>query len=97
MRVSLMTLEEDRRGEVLSRMRFRRLSIYTHTLATASISSMKTMAGASFLALAKSSLTRCAPIPTYSSTNSDAAILKNGTFASPATALITEGRITRED
>mmetsp|Transcript_15987 Transcript_15987/g.34543 ORF Transcript_15987/g.34543 Transcript_15987/m.34543 type:complete len:320 (+) Transcript_15987:2096-3055(+) len=56
-------------------------------LATASISSMNTMAGASLRAEAKSSRTRMAPMPTYSSTNSDAEMLKKGTSASPATAL----------
>mmetsp|Transcript_12909 Transcript_12909/g.36186 ORF Transcript_12909/g.36186 Transcript_12909/m.36186 type:complete len:359 (-) Transcript_12909:705-1781(-) len=62
-------------------------SLESLPLATASISSMKTIAGLSFLALVKSSLTLLAPMPTYSSTNSLAAMLKKGTFASPATAL----------
>mmetsp|Transcript_1927 Transcript_1927/g.7068 ORF Transcript_1927/g.7068 Transcript_1927/m.7068 type:complete len:303 (+) Transcript_1927:778-1686(+) len=54
---------------------------------TASISSMKTMHGALDLAFSNKSRTRLAPTPTKSSTNSDAAQLKNGTPASPATAL----------
>lgn len=48
---------------------------------------MKTTQGAFFLASAKSSLTLAAPLPTYSSTNSDAEAAKKGTPASPATAL----------
>mmetsp|Transcript_7211 Transcript_7211/g.18434 ORF Transcript_7211/g.18434 Transcript_7211/m.18434 type:complete len:376 (+) Transcript_7211:362-1489(+) len=54
---------------------------------TASISSMKTMAGALRRACLKRSRTRAAPRPTKSSTNSDAEHAKNGTSASPATAL----------
>mmetsp|Transcript_24173 Transcript_24173/g.82514 ORF Transcript_24173/g.82514 Transcript_24173/m.82514 type:complete len:511 (-) Transcript_24173:663-2195(-) len=54
---------------------------------TASISSMKMMHGALLFAFSKRSLTRDAPTPTKSSTNSDAAQEKNGTPASPATAL----------
>mmetsp|Transcript_7915 Transcript_7915/g.28930 ORF Transcript_7915/g.28930 Transcript_7915/m.28930 type:complete len:409 (+) Transcript_7915:1075-2301(+) len=54
---------------------------------TASISSMKTMHGAFDLAFSNKSRTRDAPTPTKSSTNSDAAHEKNGTPASPATAL----------
>jgi hypothetical protein len=53
---------------------------------TASISSMKMMEGAIFLADAKSSRTLCAPIPTYISTNSEPDTEKMGTPASPATA-----------
>ena len=53
---------------------------------TASISSMKIMAGAFFLALAKRSRTRLAPTPTNISTNSEPLMEKNGTLASPATA-----------
>mmetsp|Transcript_26857 Transcript_26857/g.69642 ORF Transcript_26857/g.69642 Transcript_26857/m.69642 type:complete len:438 (+) Transcript_26857:248-1561(+) len=56
-------------------------------LATASISSMNTIEGASLRALAKSSRTRMAPMPTYSSTNSLAEMEKKGTPASPAIAL----------
>ncbi len=52
----------------------------------ASSSSMKMIAGADSFAFAKRSRTREAPTPTIASTNSDAAIEKNGTFASPATA-----------
>mmetsp|Transcript_17754 Transcript_17754/g.43970 ORF Transcript_17754/g.43970 Transcript_17754/m.43970 type:complete len:325 (+) Transcript_17754:741-1715(+) len=55
-------------------------------LATASISSMNTIDGACSRARAKTSRTRAAPIPTYSSTNSEALTLMNGTPASPATA-----------
>ena len=47
---------------------------------------MKTTHGACFLASAKRSLILAAPLPTKSSTNSDAAAAKNGTPASPATA-----------
>lgn len=47
---------------------------------------MNIMDGASFFARAKRSLTRDAPIPTYSSTNSLAEQLMKGTSASPATA-----------
>ena len=48
---------------------------------------MKMIAGASFLARSNRSRTRLAPTPTYISTNSDADSEKNGTSASPATAL----------
>mmetsp|Transcript_33111 Transcript_33111/g.78529 ORF Transcript_33111/g.78529 Transcript_33111/m.78529 type:complete len:357 (-) Transcript_33111:822-1892(-) len=54
---------------------------------TASSSSMKTTQGARLRASAKRSRTRAAPRPTKSSTNSDADAAKNGTPASPATAL----------
>mmetsp|Transcript_9064 Transcript_9064/g.30908 ORF Transcript_9064/g.30908 Transcript_9064/m.30908 type:complete len:209 (+) Transcript_9064:1143-1769(+) len=54
---------------------------------TASISSMKMMHGAFFLAVSKRSRTREAPTPTYTSTNCDPVVLMNGTPASPATAL----------
>ena len=47
---------------------------------------MKTIAGAAAFACANRSRTRAAPTPTIASTNSDAAIEKKGTFASPATA-----------
>ena len=53
---------------------------------TASISSIKIIAGAFFLALANKSRTRLAPTPTNISTNSEPEIEKNGTLASPATA-----------
>ena len=53
---------------------------------TASISSMKTIAGATCLACANRSRTRLAPMPTKSSMNSDPLTEKNGTPASPATA-----------
>ena len=53
---------------------------------TASISSMKTIDGATCLACSKRSRTRLAPIPTKSSMNSEALTEKNGTPASPATA-----------
>mmetsp|Transcript_9884 Transcript_9884/g.24369 ORF Transcript_9884/g.24369 Transcript_9884/m.24369 type:complete len:262 (-) Transcript_9884:318-1103(-) len=53
---------------------------------TASISSMKMMQGAFFLACAKRSRTREAPTPTNISTNSEPEIEKKGTPASPATA-----------
>ena len=52
----------------------------------ASSSSMKMIAGAAALAWLKRSRTRLAPTPTIASMNSDAAIEKNGTSASPATA-----------
>mmetsp|Transcript_23316 Transcript_23316/g.43814 ORF Transcript_23316/g.43814 Transcript_23316/m.43814 type:complete len:290 (-) Transcript_23316:529-1398(-) len=55
-------------------------------LPTASISSMKMMQGAFFLACPKRSLTREAPTPTNISTNSDPETEKKGTPASPATA-----------
>ena len=48
---------------------------------------MKTIAGASALAFVNRSRTRDAPTPTIASTNSEAAIEKKGTLASPATAL----------
>ena len=51
-----------------------------------SISSRKTSAGAFSLACWNSSRTRAAPSPTNISTNSEALMKKNGTFASPATA-----------
>mmetsp|Transcript_68968 Transcript_68968/g.110460 ORF Transcript_68968/g.110460 Transcript_68968/m.110460 type:complete len:202 (+) Transcript_68968:1117-1722(+) len=54
---------------------------------TASSSSMKMMHGAFALARSNRSRTRAAPTPTNISTNSDAATEKNGTPASPATAL----------
>ena len=47
---------------------------------------MKMIAGAASLACLNRSRTREAPTPTIASTNSDAAIEKNGTPASPATA-----------
>ena len=47
---------------------------------------MKMIAGAASFAFAKRSRTREAPMPTIASTNSEADIEKNGTFASPATA-----------
>ena len=47
---------------------------------------MKTIALPASFASLKRSRTRAAPTPTIASTNSDAAIEKNGTFASPATA-----------
>ena len=53
----------------------------------ASSSSMKMIAGEASLAVLKRSRTREAPMPTIASTNSDAEIEKNGTSASPATAL----------
>ena len=52
----------------------------------ASISSMKMILGAFFLALVNKSRTRLAPTPTNISTKSEPEIEKNGTFASPATA-----------
>ena len=52
----------------------------------ASSSSMKMIAGAAALAWPKRSRTRLAPTPTIASMNSEAAIEKNGTSASPATA-----------
>ena len=55
-------------------------------LATASISSIKTMHGAFFFASSKRSRTRDAPTPTNISTKSDPEMEKNGTPASPATA-----------
>ena len=54
---------------------------------TASISSMKIIAGLFFLACSKRSLTREAPTPTNISTKSEPEIEKNGHPASPATAL----------
>ena len=54
---------------------------------TASISSMKTMQGAFFLACSNMSRTRLAPTPTKSSTNSEPEMEKKGTPASPAMAL----------
>mmetsp|Transcript_1145 Transcript_1145/g.3452 ORF Transcript_1145/g.3452 Transcript_1145/m.3452 type:complete len:232 (+) Transcript_1145:1104-1799(+) len=54
---------------------------------TASSSSMNTTQGAFLRASAKRSLMRAAPRPTNSSTNSLADAAKNGTPASPATAL----------
>ena len=56
-------------------------------LATASISSINTIHGAFFFASANRSRTRAAPTPTNISTKSDPEMLKNGTLASPATAL----------
>mmetsp|Transcript_8676 Transcript_8676/g.26141 ORF Transcript_8676/g.26141 Transcript_8676/m.26141 type:complete len:240 (+) Transcript_8676:899-1618(+) len=56
-------------------------------LPTASSSSMKTMAGASCLAVAKTSLTLAAPTPMNISTNSEALMERKLTPASPATAL----------
>mmetsp|Transcript_34735 Transcript_34735/g.79269 ORF Transcript_34735/g.79269 Transcript_34735/m.79269 type:complete len:367 (-) Transcript_34735:165-1265(-) len=54
---------------------------------TASISSMKMMQGAFFLAWENMSRTRLAPTPTNISTNSEPEIEMKGTPASPATAL----------
>mmetsp|Transcript_12107 Transcript_12107/g.30585 ORF Transcript_12107/g.30585 Transcript_12107/m.30585 type:complete len:544 (+) Transcript_12107:169-1800(+) len=53
---------------------------------TASISSMKMIQGAFFLAWPKRSRTRAAPTPTNISTNSEPEMEKKGTPASPATA-----------
>ena len=53
---------------------------------TASISSMKMMAGAFCLACVKRSRTRLAPTPTYISTKSEPEMERNFTPASPATA-----------
>ena len=53
---------------------------------TASISSMKMMQGAFFLACSNMSRTRVAPTPTNISTKSEPEMVKNGTLASPATA-----------
>ena len=55
-------------------------------LPTASISSINTMHGECFLACSNISLTLDAPTPTNISTKSEPEIVKNGTFASPATA-----------
>ena len=55
--------------------------------ATASISSIKMIHGAFFFASANKSRTRDAPTPTNISTKSEPDKLKNGTPASPATAL----------
>ena len=54
---------------------------------TASISSTNTIQGALRLACSNRSLTRAAPTPTNISTNSEPLMWKNGTPASPATAL----------
>ena len=54
---------------------------------TASISSIKIIDGAFFLAFSNKSRTRLAPTPTNISTKSEPEIEKNGTPASPATAL----------
>ncbi|MNP06668.1 hypothetical protein D3C76_986630 [compost metagenome] len=54
---------------------------------TASISSMKMMHGACFLACSNMSRTRLAPTPTNISTKSEPEMVKNGTLASPAMAL----------
>ena len=51
---------------------------------TASISSMKMMQGACFLACSNISRTREAPTPTNISTKSEPEMEKNGTLASPA-------------
>ena len=56
-------------------------------LPTASISSINTIQGDCFLACSNISLTLEAPTPTNISTKSEPEIVKNGTFASPATAL----------
>ena len=56
---------------------------------TASISSTKIIAGAACLACSNRSRTRDAPTPTNISTKSEPEIEKNGTPASPATALAT--------
>jgi len=56
-------------------------------LPIASISSINTIQGAFSLAFLNKSRTREAPTPTNISTKSEPDILKNGTFASPATAL----------
>jgi hypothetical protein len=53
---------------------------------TASISSMKMMQGAFFLACSNMSRTRDAPTPTNISTKSEPEMVKKGTLASPATA-----------
>ena len=55
--------------------------------ATASISSINMMHGATLFAFLKRSLTRLAPAPTSISSNSEPLVSKKGTPASPATAL----------
>src|SRR4026207_2273621 len=52
---------------------------------------MKMMQGAFFLACSNISRTRDAPTPTNISTKSEPEIVKNGTFASPATARARRG------
>ena len=71
---------------VCSRSSWLPIGLWTRTLPSASSSSMKTMHGALASACAKRSRTRAAPTPTNISTNSEPLRLKNGTFASPATA-----------
>lgn len=56
-------------------------------LPTASISSMKRMQGAFFLAMENMSLTRAGPTPTNISRNSEPLTVMKGTLASPAVAL----------
>ena len=56
-------------------------------LPTASISSINIIDGAFYLAFLNKSLTLEAPTPTNISTKSDPEIERNGTLASPATAL----------
>jgi hypothetical protein len=53
---------------------------------------MNTIAGASLLAAANSSLTLIAPMPTYSSTNSEAEMEKKGTPASPGVLVTASGQ-----
>ena len=61
--------------------------LLSRLLPIASISSIKMIHGACFCASLKRSLTRDAPTPTNISTKSEPASEKNGTPASPATAL----------
>ena len=72
---------------VCSRSSFCCMGLMPRALPTASNSSIKTMHGAFSWACLNRSRTRAAPTPTNISTKSEPLRLKNGTDASPATAL----------
>ena len=73
--------------KVCSRSSFPPPNLLSRLLPMASISSINMIHGACFWASLNKSLTRDAPTPTNISTKSEPASEKNGTFASPATAL----------
>ena len=84
--LSKPSISESSWFKVCSRSSFE-LREASRRLPTASISSMKMMQGAFSFACLKRSRTFAAPRPTNISTNSEPAIWKKGTPASPATAL----------
>ena len=85
--VSKPSISESSWFSVCSRSSFPPPYLESLLLPIASISSIKMIQGAFFVASLNRSRTRDAPTPTYSSIKSEPVSEKNGTFASPATAL----------